>query len=280
MRNILTVLVIGAAGVILSSTPAVGQPQAPPVQRMDPTAAPGLEGILLPVVRAASDKELAGLSEQTPAELLTWDRVYMLALVRARSGGTTAADALDPQALAEQSRRHGVADFARFRKEFLAGRTGAGSAFHDPSGAYFAILRRLQAIDDARLHVATIENLLKLVQELIQGENGGLSQLDVDLLNEALVRGRRGFSREIVALRDALDELKVDLGLSPHAAVIPDRRNLAGFRDTWKAVDVWSRRRIGASPSCPGSSSTSRRWATRSSTASRSSARSSRSRPG
>ena len=104
------------------------------------------------------------------------------------------------------------------------------------------ILRRLQAIDDARVHVATIENLLRLVQELIQGESGGLSQLDVDLLNEALVRGRRGFSREVVALRDALDELKVELGLSPHAAVIPDRRNLAGFRDTWKAVDVWARR--------------------------------------
>ena len=141
------------------------------------------------------EKELAGLSEQAPAELLTWDRVYALAPVRARSGGTAVAESLDPQALAEQSRRHGVADFARFRKEFLAGRTGAGAAFHDPSGAYFAILRRLQAIDDARQHVAALENLLKLVQELIQGESGGLSQLDVDLSLNELGAGPPGGSR-------------------------------------------------------------------------------------
>jgi hypothetical protein len=244
MRSVLAGLFIGASGLILVAAPAAGQQEAAPlggIQRADPTVAIGIDGILLPQVPAASDKDLAALSEQASAELLTWDRVYVLAVVRARSGGAV-AESLDPQALVEQSRRYGAADFARFRKDFLAGRTETGGAFQDPSAGYFGILRRLRAIDDVRQHVAALENLLKLVQELVQGGGSGLSQLDVDLLTDALVQGRRREAREVAGYRDALDELKVELGLSPHAAVIPDRRILAGFRDARKAIDVWARR--------------------------------------
>jgi hypothetical protein len=238
----LTVLFIGASGLAFIAAPAAGQPVAPPVPTADDgQRAVSLREILLgPHVPPTSDKQLAGLSERAPAELLTWDRVYMLALVRSRAGGTTAAESLDPQALAEQARRHGATDFARFRKEFLAGRAEAGGAFRDPSGAYLAILRRLQVIDDARRYIAALENLSRLVQELLQGESAGLTRLDADLLAEALVQGRRRMSREVAGFRDALDEGKVALGLSPHAAVIPDRRAVAVFRDVFTAVERWS----------------------------------------
>jgi hypothetical protein len=190
----------------------------------------------------ASDVELVGLPARGSAELLTWDRVYALALVRARSGAATAAETLAPQALAEQARRHGVADFARFRKDVIAGRAEAGGAFHDPGGAYLAVLRRLQAIEDARRHVATLENLSRFMREMIQGSGAGLSQLDIDLMAEALVRGRQKIFREIAGFRDAIDELKVELGLSPHAAVVPDRGALVGFARVLDAAEAWSRR--------------------------------------
>ena len=97
-------------------------------------------------------------------------------------------------------------------------------------------------IDDARQQVATFENLTKLMQELIQGESGGLSQFELDQIVDALMRARGRMSREVAGYRDALDELKPALGLSPHAAVIPDRRVIAVFDQVFQAVEAWNRR--------------------------------------
>lgn len=244
LRDTFLIVSIGASSLI-TAAPAAAQPGpalAPGVQRIDPGAAPGRDGVLAPVVMPTMDTELIGLHAQATLELLTWDRAYALALVRARSGSTTVAETLDPQALAEQARRHGVADFPRFRKDFLAGRAEAGGAFRDPSGAYLAILRRLQTIEDARRHVATLENLSRFMREMVQGSGAGLSQLDIDLVAEALARGRQRIFRELAGFRDGLDELKVELGLSPHAAVVPDRGALVGFPRVLDAVEAWSRR--------------------------------------
>ena len=62
-------------------------------------------------------------------EPVPWERVYRLALVRSRSPrpnpASGLAETLDLKALDEQSRRLDLADFARFRKEFLNGRAAA-----------------------------------------------------------------------------------------------------------------------------------------------------------
>ena len=55
---------------------------------------------------------------------------------------------LDPKALDEQTARLGVADFDRFRTDFLAARPGGGRSFRDPSGDYLDLLRRLEMIDN------------------------------------------------------------------------------------------------------------------------------------
>jgi hypothetical protein len=57
----------------------------------------------------------------------------------------------------------------------------------------------------------------------------------------ALLRARQELSDEIGHFRDELDELKVALGLSPHAPVIPDRRSLDAFGTAFDAVESWSR---------------------------------------
>jgi hypothetical protein len=258
MRGIMTGLWIGVSGLVVIAVPAeVRAQQAPPpppappaapaavdVQRIGPVAgqAVGLEGLLVPLLPPHQETIIAGLPRGAAAELLTWERVYALALIRARSGGNAAAETLDPRALDEQVRRYLVADFARFRQEFLAGRVENGGAFHDPSRAYFRILRRCESIDIKSRYIAEVELLRRLVHELIQGENAGLSQLDLDSLAEALVQGRERASREIAGYCDDLDELKVALGLSPHAPVLPDRGPVAEFARVWDAVGAWQRR--------------------------------------
>jgi hypothetical protein len=212
-----------------------------PGGRMRPIEAIGLSGITIVSVPEMSLQELAGLPLDGRPEILTWERVYALALVRERDGRGGFAEALDPKALDERSARLGVADFDRFRKDFLAGSPGAGGSFRDPSGDYFDLLRRLQIIEDARRNVAVHENVLKLTAELIQGPSAGISQLDVDLISATLLRERQRLSDEIGHFRDRLDELKLALGLSPHVPVIPDRRSLAPFQTTFHAVENWAR---------------------------------------
>jgi hypothetical protein len=201
----------------------------------------GFSGILVPTVSRIPDKEVVGLAPGSRLDILTWERAYALALVRVRDSRGGLAEALDPKALDEQAARLGVADFDRFRKDFLAARPGAGGTFRDPSGDDLDLLRRLQMIDNARRNVAFHENLSKLLAELIQGEAGGLSQFDLDMVFAALLRGRQSLSDEIGQFRDKLDEVKVALGLSPHAPVIPDRRSLNALATAFDAVENWSK---------------------------------------
>jgi hypothetical protein len=216
---------------------------------MSPNEGQSIAGLFFPQLPSRSPdwvKGIAGLAADSRPERLTWERVYTLALVRARTGPAESADQLDPKVLAEAAQRHGVADFGRFRRDFLAGRAGhpgagAGGTFRDPSADYLELLRRLQVIDDARCDIALRENCLRLFRELIQGESSGLSQLEVDLVETSLVRARQRMAAETARFRDGLDELEAVPGLSPRAASIPDPQDIAAFREAFERVYNWNR---------------------------------------
>jgi hypothetical protein len=188
-----------------------------------------------------SDKEIAGLSRTSRPELLTWERIYALALVRARSGRGAFVETLDLSALTQESARLGIADFARFRRDFLAGRTADGGAFHDPAEHVLGLLARLQAIDSKRRNVVVHEILQRMLVDRIQSESSGMNRLDLDLLRASLVRTRQDLEGEIRLYRDGLDELKVTLGLWPRAAVILNLQSLTAFRAVFDAVEGWAR---------------------------------------
>jgi hypothetical protein len=235
-----------AMGVLAPSS-VVGQPQAPPRQegeRDQPLKAHELAQIMEPQVPSSLnvDKEVAGLSAGSHPEVLTWERVYALALVRARGDPGPRAEVLDPKALAEQATRNGVADFARFRKEFLAARRRGGEGFHDPSGDLLALLGRLKKIDHARRNVAFYENMLVLMNELAKGEFTGVSQLHLAQAEGALVLARRNLSNDIADYRDQFETLKVAIGLSVHAPVVLDRESVASFGSVFDQVRNWHKR--------------------------------------
>jgi hypothetical protein len=218
--------------LIIAASAMAGPPQAP--ARDDAHVAE----LLVPHVPASpdSDKEIAGLSRRSRPELLTWERIYALAIVRARTHRGAFAPTLDPGALATEAAQHDVADFARFRADFRAGAT-----FRDPGAAVLELLSRLQSIDNARRNVAVHENLDTLLRERAPGESSGLNHIDVDMVRASLVRTRRKLDGEIRQFRDGLDELKFLLGLSPHAPVILDRQSLAWFQAVYDSVDLWAK---------------------------------------
>jgi hypothetical protein len=220
---------------------------APPAPR-GPLPTPTREDLNRPWPRGnLDDAEIAGLPRDSRPAILNWERAYTLALIRSRAGrtarGRVLAEALDPEALAEQAERYDVGDFARFRKEFLASRADDGEdkgRFRDPSGEIFALLRRLEAVEIARWNVAALENLVKVLRELIEKVSSGVSQLQLDQVDEALQLARLRFLDERGHYRDQLDALKVHLGLSPHAPIVPDKGSLAGFHDVFEEADRWS----------------------------------------
>jgi hypothetical protein len=255
MRRMLIALPAFLSGILVAATPVAWpqQPPAPPVAGPAPPQQPLLldphQNELLeifvprPVFSSSDlDKEAAGLPADSRPELLTWERVYTLAVIRARSDHAAAALSLDPPALAAAANRLGVADFARFRKEFLSARAENAAVAIDPAAKFLRVLARRLAIDNARRSVAFYENIQKLFQELVQSESMGLSRIELDLVHSAYVRSRQRFNHEIGLFRDELDELKVAIGLSPRVPVLPDRASLGAFASVFTSLEEWQRR--------------------------------------
>ena len=83
---------------------------------------------------SAYDNENAGLARDARPETLSWDRIYALAIVRARSRRGAFAPTLDPAALADEARAQGrMPTSRRFRTNFHS-----NGPFHDPGPAVFA----------------------------------------------------------------------------------------------------------------------------------------------
>jgi hypothetical protein len=236
---VLSSLLSAISAYAQSPPPVAGQVQVQPADARTETAR-----LMVPHLRPslALDKESAGLPRGSEPELLTWDRVYPLALVRARRPQGTAKGALDLKVLEEESVRHGVADFARFRQEFLAPADAAGNRLRDPSADFLDLLQRLLTIDNARRNVAFYENLKKLVQELVQTESSGLCRVDLDAVFLKSIHAGQRLVNEIAQYRDRLDVLKTRLGLSPHAAVVPSRTSVGAFEADYRKVEDWVKR--------------------------------------
>jgi hypothetical protein len=216
------------------------QPPQPQVAAgpVGPVEAAEVEGVtVLPPRQTLTENDAAGLSKATHPEILTWDRIYALALVRARTHRGAFVPLLDPAALGEEAARLGVADFAKFRTNFHS-----NGPFRDPGPSVLELYTRLLAIDNALQNVAFHETLHKLIADRSKGATAGTTQLDVDTIFASLLKARQKLADEIRQFRDGLDEVKFQLGLSPRAPVILDRQNLKAFGAVFGSVEEWKRR--------------------------------------
>ncbi len=229
-------VVIGLSALILLRTAGnsdAGPPQPPQGGEAE------LGNLMAPYVPPAQnlEKEIAGLSSSSRLEILTWERIYAMALVRARSRRESFTSVLDTAALAEEAARQAVADFPRFRTDFRA--TGT---FRDPGPAVLELEGRLLAIDNARRTVAVLDSLARLFVERSQGASSGLNRIDIDMVFARSARARQHLADAIRQYRDGLDALKILLGLSPRAAVVLDRQNVSVFPAVFDSVENWARR--------------------------------------
>ena len=183
---------------------------------------------------------LAGLPGDVKPEPLTWERVFDLALIHARSADHPRFTTLDPAALADQARRVGRDDFNQFRADFAAKPT-----FRDLVADFLHLQARLLEIESHRRIIALRECWTAILQELIDGDNPGVNLLFIDAAKSAGNRVRLDWLRSVESYQNELDEFKVKLGLAPSAAVTVAGSSLASFQETFERIDRWSIRGQG-----------------------------------
>lgn len=217
----------------------------PVVTTAPPTDKPGHEGIKVQEIQLWDDGQFAGLPPKSHFEVLTWERVYTLALIHCRApqdaDHRALAASIDPTALAEQARRFGIADFERFRQDFLAKGPDPGDkrrTFVDPSRSIFDLLSRLQTLENSQKFLKDLEQLKAVSREAF-AEVPGAPRLN--RLDRWLEIARQRFEEHLQAYRGRLNAVKAELGLSPNAPVVPDRRGLIRFRTVFEKTDSWFR---------------------------------------
>src|SRR5262249_46969341 len=133
-----------------------------------------------------------GKNPQQPTVLSALPMSFVQPLLR---GGGRAVT-LEPLTSAERALLYQVRAFTQFRQQFLvvtltggtiqnfgstfslAGFSVPGNA--DPTVGFIPVVQNVAQIEIDRRNVAFYENLVRLYQELIQGEASGLTQLQVD----------------------------------------------------------------------------------------------------
>jgi hypothetical protein len=169
--------------------------------------------------------------------------------------GSGRAVVLENLTQAERTLLYQARVFAKFRQEFivtvltggtiqnfgqtfnLAGFSSGGNI--DPVVGFLPVLVDVAQIEIDRKNVATLEQIVNLYEQLIQGEASGLSQLQVDQSAANLLTARQSLVSDLLSYRRDVDQLKVQLGLPPDVPLVPDLGLIQPFRDVFQAIDKW-----------------------------------------
>ena len=196
----------------------------------------------------------AGKNPQQPTVLSALPISFVQPLLR---GGGRAVT-LEPLTIQERTLLYTVRAFALFRQQFfvvtltggtiqnfgstfaLAGFSSAGNT--DPTIGFIPAAFNVVEIEIDRRNVAFYENLVRLYQELIQGEASGLSQLQVDQVQSQLISARQALFLDKVTYRVGLDTYKMQMGLPPDLPLVLDQSFLGTpFYNVFDAVDNWQK---------------------------------------
>lgn len=172
-----------------------------------------------------------------------------------RGGGR--AITLEPLTQAERDLLYQVRTFAKFRQEFVVA-TLVGGSFtapgsnvtslgfsaggnSDPVIGFLNVVQDVQTIENDRKNLAAFQQLSKVYSELIKGESSGLTQLQVDQIDNNVQNARQRLIQDKLSYRGALDQFKTQLGMPPDVPMILDRTLTQKFKDTFDAIDIWQR---------------------------------------
>ena len=165
---------------------------------------------------------------------------------------------LENLTMAERNLLYSIRAFAKFRQEFvvymLVGGTpvtnlGAatqtpgfsGGGNNDPATGFINCLEDVQIVENNRRNIASYEQFKTVYTELIKGESSGLTQLQLDQVDNSLQQARQSLVGARTTYRSDNDNFKLQMGLPPDTPLILDRRLTKRFREVYNGVDEWQR---------------------------------------
>ncbi len=180
-----------------------------------------------------------------------------ISFVQPLLAGGGRAVTMEPLTLAERALLYQVRQFALFRQQFFVVTLTAGTVQNfgnsfplagfsvpgnsDPTVGFIPAVINIAQVEIGRKNVAFYENLVRLYNELIQGEASGLSNLQVDQVTSNLISARQTLFGLKITYRSALDGFKMQLGMPPDTPIVIDQHLVQPFYDVFNAVDDWQR---------------------------------------
>ena len=172
-----------------------------------------------------------------------------------RGGGR--AVTLEPLTQAERSLLYAIRSFALFRQQLtvstLTGGTEiqfgtnvtnggftAGSGNIDPTIGFLNVVEDVQLVENNVKNVSVFERFAIVYKELINGETSGLTQLQVDQVNQQVQNARNTLIVSQTNYRNDLDSFKIQLGMPPDVPLIVDRARTRGFKKIFEEIDDWA----------------------------------------
>jgi hypothetical protein len=175
-----------------------------------------------------------------------------------RGGGR--AVTLELLTQAERNLLYNVRSFAKFRQEFIVATLVGGTPTTtlgvslaaqsvgfssggntDPAVGYINVLEDIQILENARRNIAAFEQYRAVYSELIKGESSGLTQLQLDQVDQNLQNARLALVNFRNIYRSDLDGFKLQMGLPPDTPIMPERSLVRVFKEVYDAVDEWQR---------------------------------------
>jgi hypothetical protein len=173
-----------------------------------------------------------------------------------RGGGR--AVTLEALTQAERNMVYAVRNFVLFRQQFTVATLVGGTNFQvfgstaqvtgfstggnsDPTTGFLNLVEDVAVVENQTRSVATFVQFAKVYQELIKGESSGLTQLQLDQLDSNLQQAKSTLIGLRTTYRNDLDSFKLQLGLPPDVALVPDRRLTAPFKKVFQDIEYWAR---------------------------------------
>jgi hypothetical protein len=188
--------------------------------------------------------DAAGLPADGTLFVLTLRQAYELALIQSRSPGPIwtgpEAKPFDAESLKKSAQKFAVSDFNQFRTAFLATqkdqeKTGG---FRDPSATFLKALTLRAEVGSDRKTIQTYDSFHQAFQQFAAGISN-VSRQNLNQVELSIQRQRRLQSQALLRYRNALDDLKQELGLPLDLPVIPDDSDLGAFHETFRKFDDW-----------------------------------------
>ncbi len=156
----------------------------------------------------------------------------------------------------ERNLVYSVRAFAKFRQEFVVATLGGGTiqtfgssvvglGFSsqgniDPTPGFLNVVEDVQLVENSVRNLAVFERLAEVYAELIGGEASGLSQLQLDQLNQQVQGARQTVISQRLTYRNDLDAFKLQVGMPPDVPVVIDRSRTRQFKKVYEEIDKWS----------------------------------------